>query len=184
LTTLPKSNKFICSRPYAPFYRRTTIESHGVDLDEVGQFDPESAQFRQDQRRTNAYRDVSAAIAKGKRPVPYRTRKLSPSAPMVLPPPGGGRLGRRRTPLNRGPHPTGARPLVSSLAVLPQRHDSQLLVRIERRRASSPRTFVTHKKTAELFACCPTTADKSHDDARLDRRRVVGAMAPLFRRGS
>ncbi len=28
---------------------------------------------------------VSAAIATGKRPAPFRTRKLSPSAPMVLP---------------------------------------------------------------------------------------------------
>jgi hypothetical protein len=27
---------------------------------------------------------VTAVIAKGKRPVPFRTRKLSPSAPMVL----------------------------------------------------------------------------------------------------
>src|SRR3954452_24624044 len=36
-------------------------------------------------------------IAKGKHPVPSRTRKLSPSAPMVLQPRGCGRVGRRRT---------------------------------------------------------------------------------------
>ena len=41
---------------------------------------------------------VSAAIATGKRPAPFRTRKLSPSAPMVLPGRPGGRVGRRRTP--------------------------------------------------------------------------------------
>src|SRR3954453_18689504 len=40
---------------------------------------------------------VSAAIATGKRPAPFRTRKLSPSAPMVLPGGPGGRVGRRRT---------------------------------------------------------------------------------------
>src|SRR3954465_15753244 len=40
---------------------------------------------------------VSAAIATGKRPAPFRTRKLSPSAPMVLPGRPGGRVGRRRT---------------------------------------------------------------------------------------
>lgn len=40
---------------------------------------------------------VTAAIAKGKHPVPYRTRKLSLSAPMVLQPRGCGRVGRRRT---------------------------------------------------------------------------------------
>src|SRR3954470_10835563 len=38
---------------------------------------------------------VSAAIATGKRPAPFRTRKLSPSAPMVLPGGPGGRVGRR-----------------------------------------------------------------------------------------
>src|SRR4051812_21181704 len=42
---------------------------------------------------------VSAAIATGKRPAPFRTRKLSPSAPMVLPGGPGGRVGRRRTSL-------------------------------------------------------------------------------------
>ena len=40
---------------------------------------------------------VSVVIAKGKRPVTFRTRKLSPSAPMVLPRGRGGRVGRRRT---------------------------------------------------------------------------------------
>src|SRR5215203_4299278 len=45
---------------------------------------------------------VTAAIAKGKHPVPYRTRKLSLSAPMVLQPRGCGRVGRRRTYIGRG----------------------------------------------------------------------------------
>src|SRR3712207_1720534 len=36
-------------------------------------------------------------MARGKRPVPFRTRKLSLSAPMVLPRRRGGRVGRRRT---------------------------------------------------------------------------------------
>ena len=35
-------------------------------------------------------------IAAGKRPVPFRTRKLSPPAPMVLLPGGSGRVGYRR----------------------------------------------------------------------------------------
>src|SRR3954469_10407666 len=48
---------------------------------------------------------VSAAIATGKRPAPFRTRKLSPSAPMVLPGRPGGRVGRRRTSLLGGGHP-------------------------------------------------------------------------------
>ena len=40
---------------------------------------------------------VTATIARGKRPVPSRTRKLSLSAPMVLRGPPRGRVGRRRT---------------------------------------------------------------------------------------
>src|SRR2546429_8568710 len=41
--------------------------------------------------------DVTAAIAEGKRPATFRTRKLSPPAPMVLHPRECGRVGRRRT---------------------------------------------------------------------------------------
>src|SRR5262245_52651270 len=47
---------------------------------------------------------VTAALARGKYPVPSRTRKSSLSAPMVLQPEGCGRVGRRRTSF-RGGHP-------------------------------------------------------------------------------
>ena len=50
---------------------------------------------------------VSVAIAKGKHPVPFRTRKLSPSAPMVLRGGPRGRVGRRRTSSLR-PLPVGS----------------------------------------------------------------------------
>src|SRR6266511_4644580 len=43
------------------------------------------------------FTDVTAATAEGKRPDPFRTRKLSPPAPMVLPAREGGRVGHRRT---------------------------------------------------------------------------------------
>ena len=55
----------------------------------------------------------------GKRPDPYRTRKLSPPAPMVLPPPGSGRVGHHRNTHHRpargrrphqAPTPTRAKP--------------------------------------------------------------------------
>src|SRR3712207_5374857 len=49
---------------------------------------------------------VTAVIARGERPVPFRTRKLSPSAPMVLHGRPCGRVGRRRTPIHRKGHPT------------------------------------------------------------------------------
>ena len=48
-------------------------------------------------------------MAAGKRPVPFRTRKLSPPAPMVLPPGGGGRVGYRR-PNNFTPTPATHQP--------------------------------------------------------------------------
>jgi hypothetical protein len=48
---------------------------------------------------------VTAAIAEGKRPVPFRTRKLSPPAPMVLHSTGCGRVGHRRTQLHNPEHP-------------------------------------------------------------------------------
>src|SRR5688500_19477793 len=41
-------------------------------------------------------------MARGKRPVTFRTRKLSLSAPMVLPRRRGGRVGRRRTTIPEG----------------------------------------------------------------------------------
>src|SRR3954470_7576476 len=46
-------------------------------------------------------------MARGKRPVSFRTRKLSLSAPMVLPWRRGGRVGRRRTTPPKGPQPPG-----------------------------------------------------------------------------
>src|SRR4029434_9377430 len=47
---------------------------------------------------------VSVVIAEGKRPVTFRTRKLSPPAPMVLHSGGCGRVGRRRTQRDRKAH--------------------------------------------------------------------------------
>ena len=56
---------------------------------------------------------VTAAMARGKRPATFRTRKLSLSAPMVLPRGRGGRVGRRRTTIPEGaPHRPGAGPLL------------------------------------------------------------------------
>src|SRR4051794_17660844 len=50
-------------------------------------------------------------MARGKRPDPFRTRKLSLPAPMVLPRRRGGRVGRRRTTLaDRGSGPRALAP--------------------------------------------------------------------------
>src|SRR3954462_9354683 len=55
---------------------------------------------------------VTAAMARGKRPDTFRTRKLSLSAPMVLPPGPVGRVGRRRTAIPEGAPPARWGPFV------------------------------------------------------------------------
>src|SRR5690625_3195774 len=52
---------------------------------------------------------VTVVIAWGKRPVPFRTRKLRPTAPMVLHPGGCGRVGHRRTLLQVASRPAPSR---------------------------------------------------------------------------
>ena len=55
--------------------------------------------------RTTPHHRPGGHSGAGKRPDPYRTRKLSPPAPMVLPPPGSGRVGHHRnTHTPTGPH--------------------------------------------------------------------------------
>src|SRR5690242_13712916 len=58
-----------------------------------------------DMSRCVLFQSVSVVIASGKRPVPFRTRKLSLTAPMVLQPKGCGRVGHRRTYIEEGPGP-------------------------------------------------------------------------------
>src|SRR3954462_9206073 len=49
--------------------------------------------------------DNSVALAWGKHLFPFRTEKLSPTAPMVLVPYGAGRVGRRRFFITSEPPP-------------------------------------------------------------------------------
>ena len=60
---------------------------------------------------------VTAVIAWGKRPVPFRTRKLRPTAPMVLHPGGCGRVGHRRNTIKRSrtPNHVGGPPAFNRL---------------------------------------------------------------------
>ena len=62
---------------------------------------------------------VSVAIAEGRHPVPYRTRKLSPPAPMVLPGKLGGRVGRRRDS-SRSAAPSRRRFVVPGAPAIPR----------------------------------------------------------------
>src|SRR5689334_23500419 len=68
--------------------------------------------------------DVPVVIAAGKRPATFRTRKLSPPAPMVLHSGGCGRVGHRRTQRQRR-DPTSLGPsflcLTSGAAAAPRR---------------------------------------------------------------
>src|ERR1700712_2071438 len=53
------------------------------------------------------FRRVTVVIASGKRPVPFRTRKLSLTAPMVLQSKDCGRVGHRRTKIEEIPEKPG-----------------------------------------------------------------------------
>jgi hypothetical protein len=66
---------------------------------------------------------VTAVIAWGKRPVPFRTRKLRPTAPMVLHPGGCGRVGHRRTTIRKTVESPN-QPLVGALPHLSHQSDS------------------------------------------------------------
>lgn len=63
---------------------------------------------------TRITQDFAAAMAQGRRPVPFRTRKLSPGTAMVLCPRGHGRVAHRRnhtSPKARGTHVPRAFPI-------------------------------------------------------------------------
>ena len=62
------------------------------------QTDPSDRTDQSDKRKDNAQsaKSFSVAMPRGSHPFPSRTRKLSPSAPMVLPGELGGRVGHRR----------------------------------------------------------------------------------------
>jgi hypothetical protein len=70
---------------------------------------------------------VSVAMAEGRHPVPSRTRKLSPLAPMVLPGRPGGRVGRRRDSYEAPPDP-GRRFRVRAPSFLVTNPDGKFLV--------------------------------------------------------
>src|ERR1700729_160453 len=63
-------------------------------------------------RGPNSSIEFPAAIAKGKHPVPFRTRKLSSSAPMVLRGRPRGRAGHRRNTIHKGADPSRVSPFV------------------------------------------------------------------------
>ena len=57
--------------------------------------------------RGDASKEIPVATAEGKHLFPFRTEKLSPPAPMVLPGRPGGRVGRCPFNLQKAPRPEG-----------------------------------------------------------------------------
>ena len=84
-------------------------------------------------------------MAAGKRPVPFRTRKLSPPAPMVLPPGGSGRVGYRRP--NNFTHNTRCttRPLCSGCFFICQARTHPAILRIADNHHLHPPLVHTHE---------------------------------------
>ena len=155
---------------------------------------------------------VTAVIARGKRPVPFRTRKLSPSAPMVLHSPGCGRVGRRRTSFRKS-HPYGVAlsvcpapfvqpclrgpvclALPSRLIVDESRRDERRTrtgVHALRRRASrptSPEPSATHPRTSTRRDTHPSTSPEHKQAPRWQgfvpepAQGACGLRVPGFRR--
>ena len=115
---------------------------------------------------------VTAVTAKGKRPVPYRTRKLSPSAPMVLPWRRGGRVGRRRTTLHRRPTPHG----VGLRHIrIPPRHATDAPELARPGPSSAPRTVAPGRESGRGALRTSRTPPTS---GRSPRRSVPGVPAP------
>src|SRR3954462_5579280 len=102
---------------------------------------------------------VTAVIAWGKRPVPSRTRKLRPTAPMVLHPGGCGRVGHRRNTIHgRGPPTTlGVLPHLTPQKIFQARASKPAL-------ASVVRGVSTHRPHAGL-------------DEELEMRKSLSAAA-------
>src|SRR5215213_5306212 len=99
---------------------------------------------------------VTAAMARGKRPVTFRTRKLSLSAPMVLPWRRGGRVGRRRTTITeRGSEPRALAPV-------------RVYVRYCRRRP------VDERRQSKRYSEVMTSPRRGYGGARDDRGAGAG----------
>lgn len=84
--------------------KKTTLRVHYTVQDQ-----PQHQPPPQGGGSCTARQDVSVVIAGEPRPAPFRTRKLRPPAPMVLHPPGCGRVGHRRAhnpKQGRRPHTT------------------------------------------------------------------------------
>jgi len=117
------------------------------------------------------FHNVTAVIAEGKRPVPSRTRKLSPPAPMVLHPPGCGRVGHRRTTTpKKGDPPPGP------LFCVPQTTHPQVL------RSCSNRSVYAARVCASMMSPAPMALSKSvrpHHDDRISCSSCSRSWAPV-----
>lgn len=90
--------------------KKTTLRVHYTVQDQ-----PQHQPPPQGGGSCTARQDVSVVIAGEPRPAPFRTRKLRPPAPMVLHPPGCGRVGHRRAQhSSNAPHPSRCGALLHS----------------------------------------------------------------------
>jgi hypothetical protein len=114
---------------------------------------------------------VSAAIARGKRPVTFRTRKLRLFAPMVLQGGPCGRVGHRRTSLSTTTMATSGWPL----CVNPHHPTPPRLDRLDRRAGHRP--HATGSRPAR-------PAHRARPAGRLRERRDPARRSPPSRRSS
>ena len=100
-TTTTPAQGDLQGKPFTISYA-TTEQSTTVVTTQISHPPPRTTKWKR-----GSGKRVTAVIAWGKRPVPFRTRKLRPTAPMVLHPRECGRVGHRRTTLKERPHQDG-----------------------------------------------------------------------------
>ena len=93
-----QTHQFETGEPDITEYSNTTTPTQGEPMAGVACHGNDPVTLtNQPPPKGGEFERVTAVIAWGKRPVPFRTRKLRPTAPMVLHSRGCGRVGHRRT---------------------------------------------------------------------------------------
>ena len=129
-------------------------------------------------RRVRMFRRVTVVIAPGKRPVPFRTRKLSLVAPMVLQSKDCGRVGHRRTKIEhrkpRNPGRDHTSPRAPGFSVFPDHPHPHTECTHPRITCTHLRAECTHKPAVRGHVT-RTRVQSAHTHVQATRTRVQPA---------
>ena len=159
------SNHSKAKRPlYGPHPTHTTNHTRMRVLG-VGSHTDNRIDSYQRRRPRTAHVVVSVVTATGKRPDPSRTRKLSLTAPMVLHPPGCGRVGHHRAHTTRSApggstrRTPGAEPVAALRRTPPRRNPSRGPDRSSLHQEPPPTSPTRWHTSASETERCPDRTD-------------------------